>query len=39
MTYSLGDRYNVQKALINKALEIGLDRLHYKGEAFGSKGE
>lgn len=39
MTYSLGDRYNVQKALINKALEIGLDRLHYNGEAFGSKGE
>ena len=28
MTYSLGDRYNTQKALFDKALEIGLNELH-----------
>ncbi|MDE6557018.1 MAG: putative DNA binding domain-containing protein [Duncaniella sp.] len=32
MTYSLGDNYNTQNALINKALEIGFNELHNKGE-------
>ena len=32
MTYTLGEKYNVQNALINKALEIGLNELHNKGE-------
>lgn len=30
LTYSLGDNYNSQNALINKALEIGLNKLHNK---------
>lgn len=32
MTYSLGDNYTTRNALINKALEIGLNELHNKGE-------
>lgn len=32
MTYSLGDNYNAHNALLNKALEIGLNELHNKGE-------
>lgn len=32
MTYSLGDKYNIQNNLLNKALEIGLNELHNKGE-------
>lgn len=34
MTYSLGDKYNIQNNLLNKALEIGLNELHNKGELF-----
>ena len=32
MTYSLGDNYNTHNAILNKALEIGLNELHSKGE-------
>lgn len=32
LTYSLGDKYNTQNAILNKALEIGLNELHNKGE-------
>lgn len=32
MTYSLGNNYNTQNAILNKALEIGLNELHSKGE-------
>lgn len=32
MTYSLGDRYNTQKALFDKALEIGLNEFHNNDE-------
>jgi len=32
MTYSLGEKYDTQNAIINKALAIGLTELHKKGE-------
>lgn len=32
MTYSLGDRYNTRKAILDKALEIGLSELHNNDE-------
>ncbi len=32
MTYSLGDNYNTHNVILNKALEIGLNELHSKGE-------
>ena len=32
MTYSLGDNYNTHNAILNKALEIGLNELHSKEE-------
>lgn len=30
MTYSLGDNYNIHNAILNKALEIGLNEFHSK---------
>ncbi len=32
MAYSLGDNYNTLNVILNKALEIGLNELHSKGE-------
>ena len=39
MTYSLGDNYNTQNALINKALEIGFNELHNKGEIWDKRAD
>ncbi len=32
MTYSLGGNYNTHNVILNKALEIGLNELHHKGD-------